>query len=75
MHVDIFCDIIIIERRVSMKITLSSQFYNKKRELTCPKCKHKVLFTFSQLGKIIVCPFCKVKIKIEDGITPALKKL
>lgn len=58
-----------------MKITLSPQFYSKRRELTCPKCKHKVFFTFKQLGKVIVCPYCKVKIKIEDGITPALKKL
>lgn len=58
-----------------MKITLNSQFYNKKREFVCPKCKNKVVFTFNQLGKIVTCPKCKSKWLLDDNVTPKLKNL
>ena len=58
-----------------MKLTLNSSFYNSPRQLSCPKCKSKVSFTFKQLGTTIICPHCKVQIKLNDNVTPAFNKL
>ena len=58
-----------------MKIKLNSDFYNKVRNLTCPKCKKTVAFKFSELNSEIKCPNCGVSIVLKDGITNQLKKL
>lgn len=58
-----------------MKLNLSPEFYSKKREMQCPKCKRKITYTFNQLGKTVMCTHCKTKIVLQDGITPQLKKL
>ena len=65
----------VYKMNMNMKFTLSPQFYNKQREFIFPKCKLKIFFTFSQLGKTIICPRCRTKIHLEDNITPRFKKL
>lgn len=51
-----------------MSLDGNSLFRNDTLDSACPECNSSISFKLSDVGGVIVCPNCKVKIQLDsDG--------
>ncbi|WP_042273725.1 hypothetical protein [[Clostridium] dakarense] len=60
-----------------MSLDFNSLFRDDTLDSACPECNSSISFKLSDIGSVIVCPNCKVEIKLnaDDGFNESIDSL